>query len=331
MKSNLQVLLYLDYDAQSGFGHISRSRTIIETLSNCGAKIFLTSKLNPLEIELQMDFFDQIKWISHQEAQDLYFNLVYVDTYSHEILNRVESLTIEHKLLLIDSNYSESFPTWPDMIIDLERSTPRNECFKGLYLFGDILSNVKLELSKQDRKKCRDRESGHSNLKALVNFGGSRKVESFLKILKSTFSNHNNIQYYVYCPSTLVENLKAYFRNDKNVVITSFNNDYLKNLATCDFLITNSGTSFIEGLFVDVPMVIFNLFHSAQANFERLRDSHQVLYSGSIAELESNWQSDVLYSLQLKRNLSSFITDNISKLKVLDQDTLKVALIALNL
>ncbi|MDO8646048.1 MAG: hypothetical protein Q7R42_05650 [Candidatus Planktophila sp.] len=326
---NLKVLLYLDYDEQSGLGHISRSRAIIEAVSNYATEIFLSSKLNPLEIESQIDFLNQTKWISHQEAELLHFNLVYVDTYSFDILNKVEHLPIERKILLIDSNYTQRLPNWADIIIDLERSTPRNCKFGGTYLFGDILVHSELESTRRSREEYGVRKSACSNLTALVNFGGSIKIEPYLRQLESTFFYNMDILYVVYCPFILLESLKTYFRYYKNVEIKPFSPNYLQDLATCDFLVTNSGTSFIEGLFVDVPMVIFNLFPNAQLNFEKLRYSKQVIYSGLATELESDWQSNVLHSLQLGGDLLKFESDDDPKIEILDEGILKVALSAL--
>ena len=319
----------MDYDEQSGLGHISRSRAIIETVSNYATEIFLSSKLNPLEIESQIDFLNQTKWISHEEAELMHFDLVYVDTYSFDMLKKVENLGVEHKILLIDSNYTTRLPNWADIIIDLEQSNPRNWNFGGTYLFGDILVHSELESTRRSREEHGARKSVCSNLTALVNFGGSIKTEPYLKLLKSTFFYNMDILYVVYCPFTLIQNLKNYFWHYKNVEIKPFSPNYLQDLATCDFLVTNSGTSFIEGLFVDVPMAIFNLFPNAQLNFEKLRYNKQVIYSGLATELESDWQSNVLHSLQLGGDLLTLESDDDSKIEILDEGILKVALSSL--
>ncbi len=325
------MIFYLDYDEQSGLGHVSRSRAFIETVSIFTNELYISSKLNPLEIESQIGFLNQAKWISHEEAQLGRFDLVYVDSYSSDILNEVEDLPIARKILLIDSNYTQELPSWPDLIIDLEQSTPRDYNFAGKYLFGDILIHSELEFTKRSRKKNSLRNRSSSNLTAVINFGGSIKIEPHLRQLESTFLNNMDTFYVVYCPSSLLNKLKTNFHQFKNVQIKPFSPNYLNDLATCDFLITNSGTSFIEGLFVDVPMVIFNLFPNAELNFERLRHSKQVIYSGLATELESEWQGNVLHSLQSSCYSPKFKSGDVLKIEVLDVGILKSALKALGL
>jgi spore coat polysaccharide biosynthesis predicted glycosyltransferase SpsG len=331
MKLSLKVLLYLDYDEQSGLGHISRSRAIIETLSSFTNKIYISSKMNPLDVEPQIGFLNEVKWISYEEAELIHFDLVYVDTYIFEIISKVEHLNIERKILLIDSNYTQKLPSWPDMIIDLEQITPRNCNFRGTYLFGDILVHSELEFTKQTRKNHGVRKSVPSNLTVVVNFGGSIKIETYLRQLGLTFLNNREIHYIIYSPHSLIERLKKYFQNYKNVEIKRFSPNYLNDLAMCDFLVTNSGTSFIEGLYIDVPMVVFNLFPNAELNFEKLRYSRQVIYSGLTNELESSWQSDVLKSFQSRSKSSNFKSNDDLKIEILGGGIIKSALNGLGL
>ncbi len=325
------MLLHLDYNEHSGIGHVSRSRAIIETVSNFTTEMYITSELNPLEIESQLGFLNQAKWISHEEAELLHFDLVYVDTYSFDLLRKVENFPINHKILLIDSNYSQELPNWPDLIIDLEQITPRNWNFSGKYLFGEILVHSELESTRQYRKEYGVTNSASSKLTAVINFGGSIKIEPYLKQLESTFLYNKDIFYVIYCPSSLIESLKTNFEHCKNVEVKPLSSNYLKDLATCDLLITNSGTSLIEGLFVDVPMVVFNLFPNAEINFKRFRYSKQVIYSGFATELESAWQCDILKYLQLRYNLSSFKPDYDPEIEILDVGILKSTLNALGL
>jgi spore coat polysaccharide biosynthesis predicted glycosyltransferase SpsG len=326
----LRVLLFLDYDHQSGLGHVSRSRAIIEVLSDFGADIFMTSKLNPTEVECQLDFLSQINWITEEEATTLKFDIAYVDTYSLELLNRMGILHIERKIMLIDGNYTENLPSWPDLIIDLERSIPRDHDFRGTYVFGDIISNSALELCRVEREKSVGNTTCGTDLRALVNFGGSILVETFLKQLGTTFSYKSEIQYIVYCASSLVNSLTDYYKENKNVFFKPFSSDYNRDLANSDFLITNSGTSFVEGMFVGIPMVTFKLFENAQSNFDRLRKSHQVLYSGSSTDLAGNWIRQAYSNLQRSTILSNSTTNYISEIAVLEVSHLKDTLSRIN-
>lgn len=326
MNLSLQVLLYLDYDEHSGFGHVSRSRAFIEAIASHECDLFLCSRLNPLENEPQVDFLDQVKWISDDTIDFFHFDLVYVDTYDAEILQRVEKISIKFKVLLIDENYTQNLPTWPDLVLDVERSTPRHHKFVGKYLHGDILVHSKLQSLMQKRRELNKRKITRSRLIAVVNFGGSVKIDCHLKNLENTFSGNKDIIYFVYCPSALFEDLLTYYQHLENVKILAFSPSYLRNLEKCDFLITNSGTSFVEGLFVGIPLVVFSLFSNAQMNFEKFRFNKSVLYSGSEFEIESEWQVSVCQQLQAMKNSSNLESDWVSEIRTLTVEDIKLAL-----
>lgn len=295
-----RVLLYIDYDEQSGFGHISRSRTFIEAISSESTEMFMSSRLNPFLSENEMEFLKAISWIPYIQVEAMNFDLIYVDSYSAEILSEVEKFSINKKVLVIDANFEEEIPSWPDMVIDLERSLPRERNFNGSYLFADLLIHSDLELARVARVSSGDTKKKIPKLIGLVNLGGSLNVDQYLKQLATTFGADDDVSYYIYVPSLLFESLKIHFKNLFNVEVKAFSPSYHDDLANCDFLITNSGTSFMEGLYLRVPMVIFNLFPNAQSNFNKHRSSKKVIYSGSAADLESHWLSRVIDFFQME-------------------------------
>lgn len=320
-----RVLLYLDYDQESGFGHISRSRAFIEAISIEGIEIFMSSKLNPHESEIEVGFLDHIKWIPCIQVEAMNFDLLYVDSYSDDVLVEAEKFAIEKKILVIDTNFEDEIPGWPNMIIDLERSSSRKKNFSGSYLFADLLIHSDLH-SVRSARDCNSFErKNFSKLVGVVNFGGSISIDYYLRQLEVTFAADNRIAYIVYAPHQLSQSLKIHFASINNVVVKVFSEEYLYDLKNCDFLITNSGTSFLEGLYIGIPMIIFSLFPNAQFNFEKHRFSKRVIHSGSAVDLESQWLKKVFEFFQKERLLETPIEEKLD-VRFLDVNAIRTEL-----
>jgi spore coat polysaccharide biosynthesis predicted glycosyltransferase SpsG len=320
-----KVLLYLDYDKESGFGHISRSRTFVEAISSESTEIFMCSALNPLDSDLEIGFLGRVNWIPHTEIETMNFDLIYIDSYNEDILRKAEKFSINKKILVIDANFVEEIPGWPDLVIDLERSSPRKNNFNGNYLFADLMIHSELQSAKARRDFNSGIRNDFSNLAAVVNFGGSVSVNHYLRQLDATFAANNNIFYVVYVPHLLFETLKIHFRNLVNVKVKIFSTRYHYDLENCDFLITNSGTSFMEGLYLGVPMVIFSLFPNAQSNFSKHRFRKRVIHSGFAVELETEWLNKVLEYFEKEFSPGTLIEDN-ADLTFLDVNTIRTEL-----
>lgn len=271
----------------------------------------MCSRLNPLESEIEMGFLDQVNWVPHNQAEVMNFDLLYVDSYSRDILDEAEKFAINKKILVIDTNFVGEIPGWPNMVIDLERSSPRKMNFNGSYLFADLFIHSDL----QSLKLGRDFNSGEgrssSKLVGVVNFGGSLSIDHYLRQMKSTFTADNDVSYVVYAPHLLSESLKIHYGNITNVEVKVFSKEYLHDLKNCDFLITNSGTSFMEGLYLGIPMVTFSLFPNAHANFNKHRFRKNVIYSGSDVELESQWLNKVIEFFQEELFLDALTEDRL--------------------
>jgi len=298
-----KILLYLDYDLGTGLGHISRSRSFIEALFSHQTEIYICSKLNPKAHENHFDFLKEVIWLNIEEAKLHHYLVIYVDTYDKESLEKLRYWHADFRVVLIDSNYSLEIPTWAEFIIDIERTSPRNYNFEGEYLFGDLLTHSELELS---RTKFRDKDNERvktSSLAIAVNFGGSVKVLSYLQQLRHTFVAHEEVDFSIYCPMSLSQELKHYFLEHANVEVRTFTSKYLRELSTHDLLITTTGTSFLEGLYINIPMVIFSLFPNAESNFDKFRNHRQVLFSGTTHELESFSLASTLEKFHAKNQL----------------------------
>jgi len=295
--------LYLDYDARTGFGHISRARGFLEAISPHASEIYICSNSNPKVNESQLDFLNHVTWVSYEMAKLLHHTLIYVDTYDEKLLASFEYWSADLRVVLLDSNYSLQMPTWADFIIDMERSTPRNYSFQGEYLFGDILVHSELELSRQKiQDKC-EKKIDLSNLAVAINFGGSQKVVNYFNKLKHIFLAHEEVSFYIYCPLALRKEVSLLFFELDNVKVEAFKSNYLQELPKYDLLITNTGTSFLEGLFVNIPMIIFRLFPNAIHNFDRFHKERLVLFSGTAHQLEVLDLTEAIKILYAKSDL----------------------------
>lgn len=316
-----KILVCIDYDKDSGLGHVSRSRAFLEALSCFEVEVFFSSNFNPIELEPQIEFLRGVMWISPQTAAKMSFDLLYIDTYNLSVLDEISEWAIKSKVLVLDSNFTRDLPNWADFIIDLECSNARNKGFEGRYVFGDISVHSELELAKENRRNVSERLVNNSNLTALVNFGGSIKAEQYTKELLKTFFQNKNIIYIVYCPHELLETLASYIPCN-NVRIKPFSPRYFEDLTTCDFLVTSSGTSFIEGLFVEIPMVVFNLFTNAKKNFERLAHIDLVLYSGTPPDIPTEWQEKVVEMLRSRKRIQQKNSSEEKAIRIVEKDTL---------
>ena len=306
----LKVLLYLDYDKQTGMGHITRSKGFIEALSVHATEIYICCKLNPKIHEPQLEFLNHFNWVTLEEAKLQCFSLIYVDTYDYEFLDEFQNWPANHKVVLVDSNYFFEIPSWADFVIDVERTSARNSSFKGEYLFGDIVSNSDLEFSRNAIRDKLDKKIERKNLAVAVNFGGSLNIRSYIQQLEKTLLAHKEISFSIYCPLSLSQEMNLFFLGLQNVEVKVFTSDYLRELSVYDFLITGSGTSFIEGLFLHIPLVVFNFFPNANINFDRFRNNRLVLFSGTGHEVETSWMRNVLKEFNsekiLERRKSDF-------------------------
>ena len=299
----LRALLYLDYDVETGLGHVSRARGFIEALSTRPTEIYICSKLNPKTNEPQLDFLKQVTWVSYEMAKMSQYSLIYVDTYDKQLLATFKCWPIDLKVILLDSNYSFEMPSWADFIIDIERSSPRNHRFQGEYLFGDILLHSELELSRNKMRNKADAKIGLSKLEVAINFGGSLKVARHFNRLEHIFLAHEDVSFSIYCPLGLSQEVNAHFLEYQNVKVKEFTSNYLQELPRYDFLITSTGTSFLEGLFVDIPLIIFSLFPNASSNFERFQRERRILFSGTVHELENLDLTETIKRLYAMRDL----------------------------
>lgn len=307
---NQEILLCLDYDESTGIGHISRSRAFIEAVSLFSPQIYISSRIDPVTCGPKFEFLQDCIWLTQQQATQKNFSMIYVDTYDYEFLESIKLWQSKVKVLLLDDNYSAKLPSWAEMIIDIERSSPRDTSARKEYLWGDLLLNSEIVSAYESYRSSFHNRVDSPTYRAAVNFGGSTKVTPYLQKLLPTFTENQDISFTLYCPTVIVEQLKAYYLELNNVEVVEISSKYLSNLSKYDLLITNSGTSFLEGLYMDIPMIIFNLFSNANSNFSRLRRSRKVLFSGSGEDLDRIWYPEAFNLVRNNIEPSNSFTPN---------------------
>jgi spore coat polysaccharide biosynthesis predicted glycosyltransferase SpsG len=283
------VLLYADFDKNSGIGHIARTQIFYHAISKFSNEIYLCSKSNPSEIKLQFDFLSKVKWLPIEHAKKMTFSLSYIDSYDNQIIESFSDILASKRVILFDSNYKKSLPDWADLIIDLERTTPRHHASNCSYIFGVNIIGLDIQKLKKSRKKKRLKD--RKIKRVVVNFGGSNRAGAYLEQLKPSADSNPDVDYVIFCAQDLIIKLEATFYLCKNVTLKKIGPEYFKELQSCNFLVSSSGVSFLEAIYLELPVVVFNLFDNAAGNFEKFHNAKNVLYYGQITDLSGNWQT----------------------------------------
>jgi spore coat polysaccharide biosynthesis predicted glycosyltransferase SpsG len=318
-----KILLYFDFNFQSGFGHLSRTEAFFDAISFREYEIFISCELDCSVLRGHFNFLQYVTWIDLQVAKRMSFEIAYIDTYSTQIFLDFKSIFAKKKIALIDNNFEQEIPKWVDLIIALENKqiTKSNEisnCISGLTLIKNKIKESKLQ-----------RQNFYNfipnNISAVINFGGSELCKTYLLDLQKTIHTNKQIDYLMYCAPKLIPFFSVEFSTLTNLQIREIDKTYYQELAKRDMLITSAGTSFLEALYMNIPIVLFNLFDTAKYNFKRFRFDENVLFSGEKEEVATKWQSEVLNLLNQKEGKfsrksvhkfldSNDISESISKL-----------------
>jgi hypothetical protein len=222
------------------------------------------------------------------------FDLAYIDTYSEITLSQFKNVVAEKKIILIDSNFTKEAPVWADLVIILEKGIVPEKICNTKYLSG--LTLIKNKITKIKIERTKKYSYTPKSINAVVNFGGSIQAKSHLLNLKKTFMVNRDVKYIIYCAPELVSFLSIDFRFINNLELRAVDSSYYDELVTSDFLITAPGTSFMESIYIGIPIVLFNLFDSTKLNFSKFRYESNVLFSGEIEDISTDWNSQVLLS-----------------------------------
>lgn len=290
-----RALIYFDYDLRSGYGHISRTETFFEAINLNLYEVFSSSEINPTLSNVNFEFLKNTSWIDFDTAKQMSFDFAYIDSYSQLILVQFKKLKAGKKVVLIDSNFNQEVPIWADLAIVLEQGvlSKRDNYIKhisGLTLIKNKIKNV--EVKRRENYAFRPK-----SVKAIINFGGSVQTEKHLLNLEKTVIENPDVRYIIYCASEVAKSLSNNFRFVSNLEIRDIDVSYYDELVLSDFLVTTPGTSFMESIYIGIPIVLFNLFDSAELNFSRFRNESNVLFSGESEDITTNWNSKVLSRL----------------------------------
>ena len=315
-----KIFIYSDFDSKSGLGHLSRAQTVFDAIDHDLYEIHLSSEVNPTHFGVKFYFLDKIIWKPLREAKTDKYLLVFIDTYDSNIIRQLKNWDVDKKILLIDSNFSQALPLWPDFIIDLERTSPRLLETSKSYLHGITLIGPAIQ-----RLKRGDFLNGGKRKvpsKVVVNFGGSNQVFKYLVKLNSIIETRVDIQFVVFCSNDIYLDLESVMSPHENANVKVIGDDYFAEMINCDLLVTSSGSSFLEAIYMKIPVAIFDLFENASLNFEAFRMSSNVLYAGRIEDLDRDWFTE----LSLNYQNSKCVDDNEKfedQFQFIDTDTLK--------
>lgn len=315
-----KVLIYSDFDSKSGLGHLSRAQTFFDAIDHDLYEVNLSSEVNPKSSDVKFSFLEKTIWKPLREATTEKYSLVFVDTYDQSIIRQLKNWDIDKKILLLDSNFSQALPLWPDLVIDLERTTPRlletsKKYIHGIALIGSAIQRLK----RGDSLNC---SGSKFPSKVVVNFGGSNRTLNYLMKLRSIIETRIDIQFVIFCSSDVYLDLDTFLYPHENATVKCVGDEYFAEMVNCDLLVTSSGSSFLEAIYMKIPTAIFDLFDNASLNFEAFRLSPTVLYAGQIEDLDRDWFTE-LYSNYQNRHSFKYDKSFEDQFHFIDIDTLK--------
>jgi hypothetical protein len=315
-----KVLIYSDFDSKSGLGHLSRAQTFFDALDHDLFEINLSSEVNPKSFGVKFGFLEKSIWKPLREATTEKYSLVFVDTYDPNIIRQLKNWEIDKKILLLDSNFSQALPHWPDLVIDLERTTPRHLETSKKYIHGIALIGSAIQRLKRGNSiNCSKRMFPS---KVVVNFGGSNRALNYLMKLNSIIETRIDIQFVVFCSNDIYLDLESVISPHENATVKCIGDDYFAEMINCDLLVTSSGSSFLEAIYMKMPTAVFNLFENASLNFEAFQMSSNVIYAGRIEDLDRDWFADI--SLNYQKNKTGIDKNSFEEqFHFIDIDTLK--------
>jgi spore coat polysaccharide biosynthesis predicted glycosyltransferase SpsG len=290
-----KALVYFDYDLRSGHGHISRTETFFEAINLNLYEVFLSSEINPILSNSNFEFLKNTSWIDFGIAKRMSFDFTYVDSYSQLVLDQFKKIKARKKVILVDSNFNQEVPMWADLAIILEQEVLSNQEYSMKHISG--LTLIKNKIKNVEIKRRENYAFRPKSVRALINFGGSDQSKKHLLKLEKTIIENSDVWYTIYCAPEVAKSLSIDFKFISNLEIRDIDVSYYDELVLSDFLVTAPGTSFMESIYIRIPIALFNLFNSTELNFSRFRHESNVLFSGELEDLSTNWNSKVLSRL----------------------------------
>jgi spore coat polysaccharide biosynthesis predicted glycosyltransferase SpsG len=161
--------------------------------------------------------------------------------------------------------------------------------------------------------------------KVVVNFGGSSQALTYLMKLNSIIGTRIDIQFVIFCSKDVYLDLETFLCPHENATVKCVGDEYFTEMVNCDLLVTSSGSSFLEAIYMNIPTAIFDLFENASLNFEAFRLSSNVLYAGQIEDLDRDWFAEM--SLNYKKNKTVIDKNRFEEqFHFIDIDTLKCSI-----
>ena len=282
-----KLLIYSDFNTESGLGHLSRAQTFVDAIDHDLYEIHLSSEVNPKNSGVKFRFLEKTIWKPFRETRTEKYSLIFIDTYDANIIMQLKDWDVDKKILLLDSNYDQTIPHWPNLVIDIERATPRLLGTSTGYIHGITL--IGSAIQKLKRGNYFDIKERVIPSKVVINFGGSSGVFKHLLKFDNLIRTQADIKFVIFCCNDIFLSLASFLHHHKNATVKSVGDDYYAEMVSCDLLVTSSGSSFLEAIYMKIPTAIFDLFENANLNFEAFRMSSNVLYAGRIEDLDGDW------------------------------------------
>lgn len=278
---------YIDYGLSSGFGHLSRCRGILESISKQqDFRVFLyvekAAKLPKWIIDLNGIQFRELEHFHIPNSPLMPPGPWIIDSYNKEKVQLLlDSLHENTKFLIIRDGYQGfDFDLENSKAIHLESTdkttseNPYDDLLEPPKTIHKLLIwNSMLEKAAKYCSSVRTIESSHSNRTITISFGGTLPPDHFLdsiaQVLRNLISHSNRLRFAWFVPIDAVKEIKNLFDDTKYVKIFPISDEFYSVLSKTDLLICASGTTLIESIILGIPTISFVLYDNQKANFER--------------------------------------------------------------
>jgi len=272
-----KALVIADYGLKEGYGHISRVTSLLDSMFFQGYEFFFVIESNEGARFLSDKTINILEVIPNKLTE---FDSIIIDTYNEKRILEINEKKLNSKVIQItDSSVSPNYFIKEARKIDLEVHSPRSS--DGKYIFGSLLVSHKLINLKERRKQVKAPVKNKEQKNIVVNLGGSLKAKRLLLESMKQLTKIQNLIVSLFCNEQMIDVLKdSLDENNPNQIHFYGYGDqklYFERLLEADILICSAGVSFLEGLYLGVPIIVYDFPSNAHENWVKFRKNQNVI------------------------------------------------------
>ena len=299
-----KALVIADYGLNEGYGHISRVTSLLESIFFQEYEFFFV-----IENDEGPRFLNDktISTLKEMPSNFTEFDTIIVDTYNVNKILKINEDIISTKVIQItDNSVSPNYFIKEARKIDLEVHSPRSLDKK--YIFGSLIVSRQLLNLKERRKQVKILEQDKEKKSIVVNLGGSLKTKRLLSESIKQLAKIQNLIVSIFCNEQMIDALKdSLNENSPNKIHFYGYGDkklYFEKLLGADTLICSAGGSFLEGLYLGIPIIVYDFPSNAHKNWVKFGENQYVIGRLSFSSLiEENCLREILESKNKQRGI----------------------------